>query len=378
MRKKSKDMDFFILRKIAQGVFISLVVIAGIFIYDRDLGSKILLYETLPFLSIDSGIDMLFKFGNNNESQSMEIYRNIDEEFNINQDHHIEGIIGTNNVIFQEETLRAIEDREPISSDIIRREQIQGITTLEEIRRNFFIEDQTILTDRVFDLETALNADFKIDTTAPGPKVLIFHTHIHEMFIDSDPSNLAEGVLGIGARLKDELYYTYGIESIHHKGIYDLSVDGQGFSSAYERMEVSILRIIEENPSIEVLIDVHRDGFNDLSRKYVVDIDGRPTAKIMFFNGLSKILRDGQLVEIGSLPNPNLSMNLAFSFNMQLAANSLYPGFTRRIYLRPYRYSLWMMPKSLLVEVGANTNTKEEAFNAAIPLARVLASVILD
>ena len=61
---------------------------------------------------------------------------------------------------------------------------------------------------------------------------------------------------------------------------------------------------------------------------------------------------------------------------MKYAGDKLYPGFVRRNYLKTYRYSLHMLPKSLLVEVGAQTNTKEEAMNAMEPLAEILMSVI--
>ena len=63
---------------------------------------------------------------------------------------------------------------------------------------------------------------------------------------------------------------------------------------------------------------------------------------------------------------------------MQLMANSMYPNFTRKVYLNAYRYSLHMAPKSLLIEVGAQTNTKEEILNSMEPLADILARVLLE
>jgi stage II sporulation protein P len=63
---------------------------------------------------------------------------------------------------------------------------------------------------------------------------------------------------------------------------------------------------------------------------------------------------------------------------MQLSANERYPGFARKVYLKPYRYSLHMLPKTLLVEVGAQNNTKQEALNAMEPLAEILAKVVLN
>jgi stage II sporulation protein P len=62
---------------------------------------------------------------------------------------------------------------------------------------------------------------------------------------------------------------------------------------------------------------------------------------------------------------------------MQLQTESMYPGFARRIYLKGYRYSLHMMPKSLLIEAGAQTNTVQEMKNAMELLANVLEEVLL-
>ena len=138
-------------------------------------------------------------------------------------------------------------------------------------------------------------------------------------------------------------------------------------------MEPAIRKILQQNPS-EVIIDLHRDGIEN--GKLLTVINGKPTAKIMLVNGICKTMKNGRLTEVSSLPNPYLKDNLAFSLQMQLKGNELYPGLMRKLYIKPYRYSLHMLPKSLLVEVGANTNTLEEAKNAMEPLAKILAEVL--
>ena len=75
------------------------------------------------------------------------------------------------------------------------------------------------------------------------------------------------------------------------------------------------------------------------------------------------------------LKNPYIEDNLAFSLQMQLAAQK-YPGFTRRIYLKSYRYNMHVTPKTLLVEAGAQTNTVEEMRNAMEILAETLDTVL--
>jgi len=144
---------------------------------------------------------------------------------------------------------------------------------------------------------------------------------------------------------------------------------------SYERMEPALRKILKDNPSIEVVIDIHRDGLPDDVR-LVTNINGKPTAKVMFVNGICKTMLNNKLVDIKSLPNPYIEENLAFSLQMQLKGNELYPGLLRKIYIKPYRYSLHMCPKSLMIEVGANTNTYEEAENAIEPLCEILAEVL--
>ena len=169
----------------------------------------------------------------------------------------------------------------------------------------------------------------------------------------------------------------YGIGVLHDKGQYDV-VNGQGqITGAYERMEPPIREILKKYPSIAVCIDLHRDGVAEGTR-LVTEIEGKSCAQVMFFNGLCRLNKNGVPQPISGLENPYLKENLAFSLQMKTAAERLYPDFTRKIYLNAYRFSLHMLPRSTLIEVGAQTNTKEEAWNAMKPLAEVLASVLLE
>lgn len=216
-----------------------------------------------------------------------------------------------------------------------------------------------------------LKKDMHIDQKTDGPKILIFHTHSQEAFVDSKAGDSNTSIVGIGAYLA-ELLNKKGIQTIHHKGVYDLINGKLDRSKAYQLAEEGVRKVLKENPSIEVVIDVHRDGVAN-SKHLVKTINGKPTAQIMFFNGLSRTKANG---DIAYLKNPYIQDNLAFSFQMQLAAESMYPGWARRIYLKGYRYSLHMKPKSLLIEAGAQTNTVEEMRNAMECLAEILYKVL--
>ena len=256
---------------------------------------------------------------------------------------------------------------EPVTVSI---EQLRDFNYL--VSHYYTVDSTTMIGQEQLNVDELLAKDMHIDTSGEGPKVLIFHTHSQETFVDSVEGDVGTSIVGMGAYLS-ELLNAKGISTIHHDGVYDL-IDGKlDRSKAYEFSEVGVRKILEENPSIEVVIDLHRDGVGN-DTHLVTEANGKQAAKIMFFNGLSRTKANG---DIAYLPNPYIQDNLSFSLQMQLASESMYPGFARKIYLKGYRYSLHMMPKSLLIEAGAQTNTVEEMRNAMELLSDVLAKVIM-
>ena len=141
---------------------------------------------------------------------------------------------------------------------------------------------------------------------------------------------------------------------------------------AYAKAAVGLEEVLAQNPSIEVIIDLHRDAVAE-GNKLVTNIQGMDMAQFMFFNGLSYTRARGELT---SLQNPYIQENLSFAFQMKLTADEYYPGLTRKTYLKGYRYNLQYRPKSLLIELGAQTNTVEEAMNACKPMAHIISMVL--
>lgn len=235
----------------------------------------------------------------------------------------------------------------------------------------YTVDSSTSVDPEQLNAQTLLGKDLTIDQSGEGPKVLIYHTHSQEAFADSRKGEESDTIVGVGEYLAQLLNETYQIPTLHHKGVYDL-IDGKlDRSRAYELALPEVEKILKENPGIEVVIDLHRDGVGD-STHLVEEINGKPTAQIMFFNGMSRTKANGP---IEYLKNPYIEDNLAFSLQMQLAAQK-YPGFTRRIYLKSYRYNMHVTPKTLLVEAGAQTNTVEEMRNAMEILAETLDTVL--
>ena len=213
----------------------------------------------------------------------------------------------------------------------------------------------------------------KIDMTlakqeGEGPQILIYHTHSQEAFADSVPGDVNTGIVGVGEYLTKVLTEQYGYRVLHHTGQYDVETRDNAYSRALPEVE----QLLAKNPSIQVVIDLHRDEVAQDTR-LVTELQGRPTAKFMFFNGLSRTRKTG---DIDYLRNENQEANLAFSFQMQLKAAEYYPGLTRRSYLKGYRYNMHLCPRTLLVELGAQNNTYEEAINACDPLAHILDMVL--
>lgn len=226
----------------------------------------------------------------------------------------------------------------------------------------------TSLTNSILRPEEFLNKDLSIQKDASKPQILIFHTHSQETFADSAEGDVSTSIVGVGDYLTQLLTQKYGYQVIHDTSVYDY-VDGRlDRSKAYTYAEEGIERILEENPSIEVVIDLHRDGVAETTH-LLTEVDGKKMAKIMFFNGLSYSRVNG---DIGYLYNPFRDDNLAMSLQMQLLGEAYYPGFLRNIYVNAYRYCLHERGRSMLIEAGAQTNTVQEVKNAMEPLADLL------
>ena len=252
----------------------------------------------------------------------------------------------------------------------IPREQL---TDFNYLLNNFFVVDPTTTAlESQINVDTLLGKDMKLEKNPEQPQILIYHTHSQEGFADSVEGDTSTTVIGVGDYLVQLLQERYGYQVLHITDTFDI-VDGQlDRSAAYNYAEPVISQALQEHPTIEVVIDLHRDGVDE-SKHLVTEVNGKPAAQVMFFNGLSRTNQNG---EISYLPNPYIEDNLAFSFQLEYLAKQYYPEYTRCIYLKGYRYNLHLKPRSLLLEVGAQTNTVEEAKNAMEPFADLLYKVL--
>lgn len=246
--------------------------------------------------------------------------------------------------------------------------QWDDLLAYEDLVKAFYAVDSTTKAgEELLNVEKLLAGDMHMKGSPEEPQILIYHTHSQEAFADSVPGDASTSIVGVGEYLASILRERYGYNVMHHTE----SFDKESRDYAYGNSLPVIEQLLKDHPSIEVVIDLHRDAMPE-ERRLVMELQGRPTAQIMFFNGLSRTAKG----EIEYLENPYLAENLAFSFQMQAACNEYYPGLARRIYLKAYRYNMHLCPKTLLIELGAQNNTVEEMKNACEPLAHVLDLVL--
>lgn len=235
------------------------------------------------------------------------------------------------------------------------------------VLNNFYVVPSvTSLRPQVLDLDKISQVDLKIEKNSTVPQILVFHTHSQEKFADSEENGMS--IVNVGDRLVSLLQEQYGYNVIHLTDEFDMAGGVLDRSEAYTYANTKLDEVLAQNPSIQVVIDLHRDGV-DASKHLVTEIDGKQTARIMLFNGISYTKEQG---EIDYLPNPYITENLAMTYKMFLLGKINYPDLFRCIYISGYRYCLHHVPRSMLIEAGAQTNTYEEVYNAMEPLARLI------
>lgn len=259
-----------------------------------------------------------------------------------------------------------------VKNNLITIQKLKKSKSRSYLLKNFYITDSsTSIDNSIFNVEKLLSKDVTIKKS-DKPQILIFHTHgASETFIDSEKGKKSDSIVGVGEKLAYILREKYGYNVIHDATEYDRIKGNIDRNKAYNNAASKIPKILEKNPSIEVVIDLHRDGVGNAVHR-LTTINKKKTAQVMFFNGLSRNASGN----IDYLYNKNLQANLAFSLQMKLKCMENYPDFAKPVYLKNYRYNMHLRERYLLIELGNENNTVEEAKNAMEPLAKVLDEVL--
>ena len=171
----------------------------------------------------------------------------------------------------------------------------QTLADYDYLMNQFFIVDsQTTTNADQLNAAELLGEDLTIQKDAAKPQILLYHTHSQEAFADSREGEVEDTIIGVGNYLTELLTKNYGYQVIHVTEAFDMESGELDRSAAYDYAGTYLETILEENPSIEVVIDLHRDGVPE-NRHLVTEINGKPTAQIMFYNGLSYTIARGNL-----------------------------------------------------------------------------------
>lgn len=209
-----------------------------------------------------------------------------------------------------------------------------------------------------------------------APTVLIFHTHTTESYellnygwytteYVTRSNSPDRNMVRVGTAICEELT-KMGIGVVHDTEIHDTKYTG-----AYDRSRESITQIMAENPSIQVVIDVHRDAIkqSDGTRiKPTAEINGKKAAQIMIIAGCE----DGKVTDF-----PRWEENLTFALQLQKTAETDYPGLMRPVLFSARKYNMDVTPCSVLLEVGSDSNTLEEAEYSGHLIGKALGELLL-
>jgi len=210
-----------------------------------------------------------------------------------------------------------------------------------------------------------------------GPQILIVHTHTSESYAPSnknyylptDPDRTQDmnfNVVKVGEEMTKTLK-GMGINVIHDKTVHDYP----SYNGSYKSSLATVQKNLEKYPSIKVVIDVHRDAMITADKtklKLCTTIDGKKTAQIMIVTGTDQ----------GGLTHPSWRENLKFAIKLQSRFSKMYPTLARPINLARERYNMHTTTASLILEVGSNGNTLEEAINGGTYAAKALGAFLKD
>lgn len=208
--------------------------------------------------------------------------------------------------------------------------------------------------------------EWKSLTPSGKPLVGIYHTHTAESFIPTSgvshkPGGQRGDIVDVGEALVKRLAQ-HGVLAVQSKNIHDYP----SFMKAYGPSEVTARKMLEDNPSIQMLFDIHRDA--DKRENATAMINGVPMAKITIVVGMGQ----------PDLVQPHWQQNHAFAKLIDAKLNQYYPGLSRGIQLVEWRYNQHLHPRALLLEVGCQENSKEEAVRSIEALGDILAEILSE
>lgn len=209
------------------------------------------------------------------------------------------------------------------------------------------------------------------------PTILVYHSHTTEGYtlldagyytesLDLRSKDNAKNMVRVGDELVKYLELQ-GFNVIHDTDMHD-----ENYSGAYDSSRKNIEKYLEEYPSIEITIDVHRDDItydNKTKVKPTATINGKKAARMMIIAGAQY----GRIEKF-----PNWEYNLRFDLAIQNKVEEMYPGLMRPILFSERKYNMFETKNSFLLEVGTDGNTLDEACYSARLFATALGELLKE
>lgn len=215
-----------------------------------------------------------------------------------------------------------------------------------------------------------------INLSGKEPKILIYHTHATEAYFKTDECTYEDSskwrtyendknMTAVGEKLAEQLR-GYGIAVLHDT----TNHEPPKLATAYSRSVITMEKYREKYPSLTMFIDVHRDAYGNDPKEIAdyVTIDGKEYARIMFVVGTGK-----GATGTGYSEMPNFEANYALAKRITEYIAKIDPDLVREIRVKSGRYNQHISDQCLLVEVGHNANTLEQAMNSIDFLAKAIA-----
>lgn len=258
--------------------------------------------------------------------------------------------------------------------DVPIEKTIQALSGNVDISKTISIKNQTS-----YSVNTAAiienGAPFAVGSGDESPQVLIIHTHGTESYTPSEAYNFAYttnsrttdtnyNVVRVGTKVA-EILRENGINVVHDMEMYDYPE----YNSSYDKAYYGIAAWLKKYPSLPIILDIHRDAVNTETGetvKLVGDVNGKKAAQIMFVVGTDEC----------GFSHPYWEFNLKFAAMLQNNLYNISPSLVRPINLRTSRFNQHFTKGSLIVEVGTNGNTLDEALLSAEYLANAIAVTI--
>jgi len=198
------------------------------------------------------------------------------------------------------------------------------------------------------------------------PLVAIYHTHTAESYLPWYGQTHAVGgkrgnIVDVGSMLAKALE-GQNIKVVHSLAIHDYPT----FRESYRRSYVTASSLVKKYPSLKLIIDLHRDA--GVKEKTTVQIEGEKVARVLLDVGTDRL----------GLPHPHWRQNLALAQAIEKKMNEMYPNLCRGIVISDARYNQHVSPRAILLEIGDENTTKDEANNSAILCGKVLAKVLAE